>query len=152
MTKTIKTFLATWKPAGGVICVVLVKEEDGWRAYRCTDPDASVRDILEAAAARTTLEPPFKEVKEVAGAGQQQLRSWRPNEGALGSARPELPGPGLLKLPDSCQCLVRLLLGRPQAILTADERGNALHGHLVGPAHLSESYPLHHRTVFLLLG
>jgi hypothetical protein len=28
VSKTIKTFLATWKPAGGVIRVVLVKEED----------------------------------------------------------------------------------------------------------------------------
>ena len=29
VTKTSKTFLATWRPAGGVIRVVLVKEEDG---------------------------------------------------------------------------------------------------------------------------
>lgn len=33
VTKQIKTFLAKWRPAGGVIRVVLVKEEDGsWRA------------------------------------------------------------------------------------------------------------------------
>lgn len=50
--KTYKTFLATWKPAGGLIRVVLVKEEDGWLPLFCTDPEASVVDILEAAADR----------------------------------------------------------------------------------------------------
>jgi hypothetical protein len=83
VTKTIKTFLATWKPAGGVIRVVLVREEHGWLAYCCTDPTASVRDILEAAAGRTAIEQTFKDVKEVEGAGQQQLRYWRANEGAF---------------------------------------------------------------------
>jgi len=74
VTKTIKTFLATWKPAGGVIRVVRVREDDGWRAYFSTDPNASVADILEAAAGRTSLEQTFKDEKEVEGAGQQQLR------------------------------------------------------------------------------
>lgn len=83
VTKTIKTFLATWKPAGGVIRVVLVREEHGWLAYFCTDPTASVRDVLEAAAGRTAIEQTFKDVKEVEGAGQQQLRYWRANEGAF---------------------------------------------------------------------
>jgi Transposase DDE domain len=83
VTKTVKTFLATWKPAGGVIRVVLVKEDDGWRAYGCTDPAASVRDILEAAAGRTAIEQTFQEVKQVEGAGEQQLRYWRANEGAF---------------------------------------------------------------------
>jgi hypothetical protein len=83
VTKTVKTFLATWKPAGGVIRVVLVREEHGWLAYFCTDPAASVQDILEAAAGRTAIEETFKDVKEVEGAGQQQLRYWRANEGAF---------------------------------------------------------------------
>ena len=52
VTKTIKTFLATWKPAGGVIRVVLVQEADGWRAYFCTEPEATVAEVLEAAADR----------------------------------------------------------------------------------------------------
>jgi hypothetical protein len=82
VTKTVKTFLATWKPAGGVIRVVLVKEDHDWRAYFCTDPEATVQDILEAAAGRTAIEQTFKEVKEVEGAGQQQLRYWRANVGA----------------------------------------------------------------------
>jgi hypothetical protein len=82
VTKTIKTFLATWKPAGGVIRVVLVREENDWLAYFCTDPNASVVDILEAAAGRTAIEQTFKDVKEIEGAGQQQLRYWRANVGA----------------------------------------------------------------------
>jgi hypothetical protein len=83
VTKTVKTFLATWKPAGGVIRVVLVREESCWLAYFCTDPMASVRDILEAVAGRTAIEDTFKDVKEVEGAGAQQLRYWRANAGAF---------------------------------------------------------------------
>ena len=46
-----KTFLATYKPAGGIIRVVLVKEDNGeWRAYFCTNPEATVCEILEAVA------------------------------------------------------------------------------------------------------
>jgi hypothetical protein len=82
VTKTIKTFLATWKPAGGVIRVVLVREEPTWLAYFCTDPAAAVQDILEAAAGQTAIEDTFQDVKEVEGAGQQQLRYWRANGGA----------------------------------------------------------------------
>ena len=41
-TKTYKTFLATYVPVGGIIRVVLIKEEHGWYAFFCTDPDASV--------------------------------------------------------------------------------------------------------------
>jgi hypothetical protein len=74
MVKTIKTFLATWHPAGGAIRVVLVKEPDGWLAFFGTDVNASVRDILEAVAARTAIEQTFKDVKEVWGA-QQQVRN-----------------------------------------------------------------------------
>ncbi len=83
VTKTVKTFAATWKPAGGAILVVLVKEVKSWRAYCCTDPAATARDILEAAAGRTAIEETFKDVKEVEGAGQQQLRYWRANVGAF---------------------------------------------------------------------
>ncbi len=83
VTKTVKTFLATWRPAGGVIRVVIVKEQDGWIAYACTDPEASVKDVLEAVAGRTAIEDTFKDVKEVEGAGQQQLRYWRANVGAF---------------------------------------------------------------------
>ena len=83
VVKTVKTFLATWPPAGGVIRVVLVWEDDRWLAYFCTDPSAAVPDILEAAAGRTAIEGTFQDVKEVEGAGEQQLRYWRANEGAF---------------------------------------------------------------------
>ncbi len=56
VTKTIKTFVATWRPAGGAIRVVVVQETDGWRAYFCTNPDATVAEILEAAADRGAIE------------------------------------------------------------------------------------------------
>jgi hypothetical protein len=74
-TKTYKTFLATYQPVGGVIRVVLIKEAHGWYAFYCTDPRASVREIIEAFADRATIEQDFHDVKEVWGAGQQQVRN-----------------------------------------------------------------------------
>lgn len=74
-TKVCKSFLATYGPAGGVIRVVLVKEEHGWHAFYCTDPNASVQEILEAFADRATIEQDFHDVKEVWGSGQQQVRN-----------------------------------------------------------------------------
>jgi len=53
--------------------VVLVKEDHGWYAFFCTDPNASVQDILEAFADRATIEQDFHDVKEVWGSGQQQV-------------------------------------------------------------------------------
>lgn len=75
-TKYFKTFLATYPPAGSLIRVVLVKNEDGsWVAYFCTDSSASVTEILETIADRSAIEQVFHDVKEVHGAGQQQLRN-----------------------------------------------------------------------------
>lgn len=74
-TKTYKTFLATYRPVGGAIRVVLVREEHGWFAFFCSDPDASVEEILEAFADRATIEQDFHDIKEVWGAGQQQVRN-----------------------------------------------------------------------------
>jgi hypothetical protein len=74
VAKRYKTFLATWRPAGGVIRVVLVDEPTGWRAYSCTDPAAPVADILTAAADRFSPEITFRDRKEIVGAGQQQVR------------------------------------------------------------------------------
>ena len=74
-TRTYKTFLATYAPVGGVIRVVLVKEDHGWYAFFSTDPTASVKDILEAFADRATIEQDFHDVKEVWGSGQQQVRN-----------------------------------------------------------------------------
>lgn len=75
VAKTYKTFLATYAPMGGVIRVVIVKEDRGWLAFFCTDPEAGVVEILEAFADRATIEQDFHDVKEVWGAGQQQVRN-----------------------------------------------------------------------------
>jgi hypothetical protein len=83
VTKTIKTFLATWKPAGGVIRVVIVHEEDDWLPYFSVDPDVTPEEILEGMADRTAEEQTFKDVKEVWGAGQQQVRNVDSNEGCF---------------------------------------------------------------------
>lgn len=79
---TYKTFLATWAPAGGVIRVMLVKNEDGWVAFFCTDPNATAADILSLVSDRAVIEQVFHDVKEIWGAGQQQLRNVHANVGA----------------------------------------------------------------------
>jgi hypothetical protein len=83
VVKTIKTFLATWRPAGGAIRVVLVRERDGWLAFFCTDPAVSAAAVLEAMAARGAIEQAFKDLKEVWGAGQQQVRDVYASVGAF---------------------------------------------------------------------
>jgi len=83
VVQTIKTFLATWWPAGGVIRVVLVWEEDDWRPFFSTDPEVTAEEILEAMADRGAEEQTFTDVKEVWGAGQQQVRNLHSNEGCF---------------------------------------------------------------------
>src|SRR5512144_745349 len=57
VTKAVKSLLATWHPAGGVVRVVIVKEDDGsWRAYLCTDPEASAEAIVQATLDRWAIE------------------------------------------------------------------------------------------------
>jgi hypothetical protein len=75
VVKKYKTLLATYRPAGGVVRVVLVKEDHGWYAFYSTDPTASVGEIIEAFADRATIEQDFHDVKEVWGSGQQQVRN-----------------------------------------------------------------------------
>jgi hypothetical protein len=77
--KTFKTFLATYQPVGGLIRVVLVKEAQGWFAYLCTKPEATVGEILEAVADRAAIEQNFHDLKEVHGAGKQQVRNYWAN-------------------------------------------------------------------------
>jgi len=74
VTKKYKTFLATYRPAFGVIRVVIVQEEHGSQFFFCTDPEATVREILEAFADRAAIEQDFHDIKEVWGVGQQQVR------------------------------------------------------------------------------
>lgn len=82
VTKMYKSFLATYHPAYGLIRVVIVQEADGAEYFFCTDPAASVRDILEAFADRAPIEQDFHDLKEVWGVGQQQLRDLWANIGA----------------------------------------------------------------------
>jgi hypothetical protein len=79
VTKTYKTFLATYPPVGGLIRVVLVREDDHWEAFFCTDAQATVEQILEAFADRAAIEQDFHDIKEVHGAGQQQVRNYWSN-------------------------------------------------------------------------
>jgi len=81
--KRYKTFAATWGPAGGAIRVVLVAEPNGWVAFFCTDPAATVADILGCVADRFSLETTFRDCKEIVGAGQQQVRFVWANVGAF---------------------------------------------------------------------
>jgi len=76
VTRSYKTFLATSRLISGKIRVVIVRFEDGgWAPYFCTDTSAEVSDILETVAARWAIEEHFHDVKEVWGAGQQQVRN-----------------------------------------------------------------------------
>jgi hypothetical protein len=59
----------------------LVRER-GWLAFFCTDPNATAVEILEMVADRNSLEQTFKDVKEIWGAGQQQVRNLHANIGA----------------------------------------------------------------------
>jgi len=83
VTKTVKTFLATWRPVGGTARVLLVREQHTWLAFFCTDPMASVEEILEAVADRAAIEQDFHDLKEVEGLGQQQVRNVWANLGAF---------------------------------------------------------------------
>jgi len=74
-TKLHKTFLATYGPVGGVIRVVIVQEDRDWYPFFSTDPNATAVEIIEAFADRATIEQDFHDVKEVWGAGQQQVRN-----------------------------------------------------------------------------
>lgn len=83
VTKTYKTFLATYRPAGGLIRVVLVREVEGWVAFFCTDPVATVAEVLGAVADRAAVEQDYHDIKEVHGAGQQQVRHYWANVAAF---------------------------------------------------------------------
>lgn len=80
---TYKTFLATYPPAGGTIRVVIVKQSPElfadspveWIAFFSTDPALSAETIIESVADRSAIEQNFHDVKEVHGAGEQQVRN-----------------------------------------------------------------------------
>jgi DDE superfamily endonuclease len=142
-TKRCKTFLATYRPAGGVIRVVLVEELHACFAFFCSNPQATVVEILEAFADRATIEQDFHDVKEVWGAGQQQVRNiwtnvavyhlnlwmhtlvelwaWKRKRGALGDRR-DSPWDDPERRPshaDRRKALRRLILERELSTVTA---------------------------------
>ena len=92
-TKQVKLFRATYRPAGGEVLVLIVREAVGrsaelsrshcWRAYMCTNLLATAEQILEAVSDRMAIEQNFHDLKEIEGAGQQQVRSYFANVGAF---------------------------------------------------------------------
>ena len=84
VVKRYKAFLATWRPAGGVVRVVILKEADGsWRAFLCTDAEATVEAIVQAIQDRWAIEQNYHDLKEVERIEQVQLRRLWSNVGAL---------------------------------------------------------------------
>jgi hypothetical protein len=81
--KTVKSFVATWRPAGGAIRVVVVKEEDDRVPLFCTKPEATAKEVLEGAADRGSHEETFKDQKGVWGADEQQVRNLWANVGCF---------------------------------------------------------------------
>jgi hypothetical protein len=75
VTKHYKTFLATYRPVGGLIRVVVVQEDHDWFPFFSSDPNATAVEIIESFSDRATIEQDFHDVKEVWGAGQQQVRN-----------------------------------------------------------------------------
>jgi hypothetical protein len=83
-TKLVKMFRATYRPAGGEVLVLISREADNsWRAFMCTELSAAAEEILEAVADRFAIEQNFHDLKEVEGAGQQQVRNLDTNTGAF---------------------------------------------------------------------
>ncbi len=76
--KQLKTLLATWRPAGEVVRVVISREEDGGgRASLGTDPQAGGEAIVPVALDRWGIEPNFHDLQEVEGIEPGQLpRVW----------------------------------------------------------------------------
>src|SRR5262249_59973167 len=74
VTKAVKSFLATWRPAGGVIRVGVAQESDGWRAFFCLEPEATAQEGLEAMAGRGGGEPRNKGVTGGGGGGEREGR------------------------------------------------------------------------------
>jgi len=71
-----KTFLATSHIVGRPVRVVLLEHTSGnWAAYFSTDTAMSVEVILKIVSDRWSIEEHFHDVKEIWGAGQQQVRN-----------------------------------------------------------------------------
>lgn len=79
-----KSFLAAWRPVGGVIRVVILRaQDDSWRAFLCTDRDARVESIVPAIHDRWSIEANYRDLKQVERVGEVQLRRVWANVGAF---------------------------------------------------------------------
>ncbi len=71
-----KAFLAISHVTGSAVRVVLLEYASGnWAAYISTDTSMDVATILKIVSDRWSIEEHFHDVKEVWGAGQQQVRN-----------------------------------------------------------------------------
>jgi hypothetical protein len=71
-----KTFVATSKVIGGAGRVVLLEHGSGnWAAYISSDTTMGVEAILQTVSDRWSVEEQFHDVKEIWGAGEQQVRN-----------------------------------------------------------------------------
>jgi hypothetical protein len=71
-----KTFIATSEVFGGSIRVVLLEHSRGnWAAYASSDLEMTAETILKTVSDRWSIEEHFHDVKEIWGAGQQQVRN-----------------------------------------------------------------------------
>jgi len=83
-TKIVRMFKATYRPVGGEVMVLIIREDKSlWRAFMCTNLSATAEEILEAVADRFAIEQNFHDLKEIEGAGQQQVRNFWANVGAF---------------------------------------------------------------------
>jgi hypothetical protein len=91
-TKWVKMFKATYRPAGCLVSVLIVREDrdnpvvsmsNHWRAFMCSNLSAAAKEILEAVADRSAIEQNFHDLKEIEGAGQQQVRNFWANVGVF---------------------------------------------------------------------
>ena len=83
-TREVKVFKALYKPAGCKVQVLVVRESyDCFRAFMCSDLTVCAVEILEAVADRYAIEQNFSDLKEIEGAGRQQVRTLGSNVGAF---------------------------------------------------------------------
>jgi len=59
------------------------RDKNCWRAFMCTNLSATAQQNLEAVADRFAIEQNFHDLKEIEGAGQQQVRSYSTNVGVF---------------------------------------------------------------------
>jgi hypothetical protein len=83
-SKKVKMFTGFYRPAGCLVVVLIVREDSSnWRAFMCSNLSASAGEILEAVADRFAIEQNFHDLKEIEGAGQQQMRNFWANIGVF---------------------------------------------------------------------